>query len=263
MPDCPAYAPLLLRPDAPAPPVLSLPHSGTRVPEFLACALRPGAEQRLPGCDAHLPELLPDDLPIAAVVNPYVRAAADVNRSPQPQPGGPRTNCLFPLDGTDGAPLYRRRLTPKNVELRLARIHRPYHAALEQMLSDRVRAHGYAVLLDLHSFPADAAPGIDAVLGDLCGRSAPQEWTARLEALLRAEGLRTARNAPFPGGYILRRPAPRADRAPCRPAGNAQTKRPMIPFESSVFFKSLAKKGTAPHSLSYPSRKLIFFPPCL
>ena len=160
MPNRPAYAPLLLRPDAPAPPVLSLPHSGTRVPEFLACALRPGAEQRLPGCDAHLPELLPDDLPIAAVVNPYVRAAADVNRSPQPQPGGPRTNCLFPLDGTDGAPLYRRRLTPKNVELRLARIHRPYHAALEQMLSDRVRAHGYAVLLDLHSFPADAAPGI-------------------------------------------------------------------------------------------------------
>ena len=63
MPDRPAYAPLLLRPDAPAPPVLSLPHSGTRVPEFLACALRPGAEQRLPGCDAHLPELLPDDLP--------------------------------------------------------------------------------------------------------------------------------------------------------------------------------------------------------
>lgn len=207
MPDRPAYAPLLLRPDAPSPPVLSLPHSGTCVPDFLACALRPGAEGRLPGCDAHLPELLPDDLPIAAVVNPYVRAAADVNRSPQPQPGGPRTNCLFPLDGTDGAPLYRRRLTPKNVELRLARIHRPYHAALEQLLSDRVRAHGCAVLLDLHSFPADAAPGIDAVLGDLCGRSAPQEWTARLEALLRAEGLRTARNAPFPGGYILRRHA--------------------------------------------------------
>ena len=96
MPDRPAYAPLLLRPDAPAPPVLSLPHSGTRVPEFLACALRPGAEQRLPGCDAHLPELLPDDLPIAAVVNPYVRAAADVNRSPQPQPGGTEDELPVP-----------------------------------------------------------------------------------------------------------------------------------------------------------------------
>ena len=177
------------------------------MPDFLACALRPGAEGRLPGGDAHLPELLPDDLPAAAVVNPWVRAAADVNRPPHPQPGGPRTNCLFPLDGTDGAPLYRRRLTPKNAEMRLTRIHRPYHAALEQALAGRVRAHGYAVLLDLHSFPAGAAPGIDAVLGDLCGRSAPDALTARLDALLHTEGLRPARNVPLPGGYILRRHA--------------------------------------------------------
>ena len=211
MPDHPrlsaAYAPLLLRPDAPSPLVLSLPHSGTRVPDFLRCALRPGAEIRLPGCDAHLPELLPDDLPAAAVINPWVRAAADVNRPPHPQPGGPRSGCLFPLDGADGAPLYRRRLTPKAIEMRLTRIHRPYHAALEQTLADRVRTHGSAVLLDLHSFPAAAAPEIDAVLGDLNGRSAPDALTARLEALLHAEGLRTARNAPFPGGYILRRHA--------------------------------------------------------
>ena len=62
-------------------------------------------------------------------------------------------------------------------------------------------ALGFAVLIDWHSMPQSAAPGVDFVLGDRFGGACSPALTGLVERLLGEAGYRTARNAPFAGGY--------------------------------------------------------------
>ena len=91
-------------------------------------------------------------------------------------------------------------------------MHRPYHDALGRLLSRARAAHGFVVLIDWHSMPQSAAPGVDFVLGDRFGGACSPALTALVERLLGEAGYRTARNAPFAGGYTTEhygRPAKR------------------------------------------------------
>lgn len=102
--------------------------------------------------------------------------------------------------------LWRRPLDSATLTDRIARLHRPYHAALATLLTRAQLAHGRAILIDLHSMPPLPGPdAADVVIGDRHGRSASREITAMAGATFEAAGLRVAYNQPYAGGHILER----------------------------------------------------------
>ncbi|MDI1327863.1 MAG: N-formylglutamate amidohydrolase [Brevundimonas sp.] len=157
----------------------------------------------------------------ALVLGRLGRAYVDLNRDPADLDpalieglgegtGSARTAAgygVIPRLSGDGQPLYARRLTLAEARERIARVHAPYHAALdEQMRAARAR-HGEAVLVDWHSMPARAtqasggARGPDVVLGDRHGSSCEAGLTRRLRRGFEALGWRVALNQPYAGGW--------------------------------------------------------------
>jgi N-formylglutamate amidohydrolase len=108
---------------------------------------------------------------------------------------------------SEGQEIYARKLTFAEARARIDWAHRPYHAALERMIAEAHRTHGFAILIDWHSMPAAAARAggreipCDMVLGDRFGAACAGLLTSRVERELEAMGYRVARNTPYAGGY--------------------------------------------------------------
>ncbi|QEX24114.1 N-formylglutamate amidohydrolase [Hypericibacter adhaerens] len=109
-----------------------------------------------------------------------------------------------------GEEIYGRKLTRAEAEARLDRYWRPYHTALQELLAGTRRRFGHVLLIDCHSMPSVGGPmerdagdrRLDFVLGDCHGRSCAPALTDRVEAILKADGFRVERNAPYAGGYV-------------------------------------------------------------
>jgi N-formylglutamate amidohydrolase len=203
-----------------SPVVLSVPHGGRDYPAELRPLLRvaPGALIGLE--DRHV-----DTLALAArgretaLVARRARAWIDLNRAeqdrdPRVDEGAPRGEGsakvrsglgLVPRRTAAAGDLWRRKLTPAEVERRLDEDHRPYHAALAQALAAARARFGTAVLLDVHSMPTLGRGQPVLVLGDRFGRSAAARFVARAEGVARAHGWAAAVNTPYAGGHILDR----------------------------------------------------------
>ena len=113
----------------------------------------------------------------AFLANIYARAYVDVNRDAQELDPElikdlplqhhrvtPRVEAglgVIPRSVGDGVMIYRRGLTWAQAQARLARVHRPWHEALEQQIDHAIQQCGRALLLDCHSMPA-AASGLSA-----------------------------------------------------------------------------------------------------
>jgi N-formylglutamate deformylase len=116
-------------------------------------------------------------------------------------------------------PVYDRKLSVAEVQSRIERCYRPYHAALDQAIADAHRAHGAVWHLNVHSMPDDSyarlglpeKPLADFVLGDLDGSTAGAEVTGLIEDSLRGSGYSVARNDPFKGVQIIERNGRPAD----------------------------------------------------
>ena len=115
---------------------------------------------------------------------------------------------VVPRRAGDGTDLYDRRLPLAEAEARLARVHGPYHAALEHLMQAARSRSGSAMLVDWHSMPSRAAgvtargrPGVDIILGDRHGSACRAGTTRRARALFVAQGWRVGMNAPYAGGY--------------------------------------------------------------
>ena len=206
-----------------SPVVLSVPHAGRDYPLALRAALRVPVAALLPLEDRHV-----DSLACAAhgqetmLVQRVARAWIDLNRSEQERDPGiddganrqamPQQSArmrgglgLVPRRVSGAGEIWRRRLDGEEVTARIARDHRPYHAALAQALARARARFGTAVLLDLHSMPSLSASQGTAgiVFGDRFGRSAAARFVHRLEGEALAAGIGTALNAPYAGGHIL------------------------------------------------------------
>ncbi|NML08802.1 N-formylglutamate amidohydrolase [Sphingobium sp. AR-3-1] len=93
---------------------------------------------------------------------------------------------------------------------RIETLHRPYHAALGQMMAAARDAHGHAILIDIHSMPPLAptgagqpAPGV--VLGDRFGRSASGRLMTLAADVVASHGLIVAQNHPYAGDHMIDR----------------------------------------------------------
>lgn len=218
-----------LGPAVPASPVvLSVPHAGRRYPPELLAQSRLARRQLEALEDRHVDGLI---RPLTrdgatAIVATTARAWIDLNRAEReidpemvhPRPAAVALESTAKVRGGLGlvprrlsghGNIYRRPIAAADLARRIAGVHRRYHDAVADALASARRRFGTAVLLDCHSMPPLAAPagGLppDIVLGDRDGASAAPAFLARAAEVCGDRGLRVARNAPYPGGYVLAR----------------------------------------------------------
>lgn len=223
------------RPAQPLPIVIDSPHSGTAYPaDFGHSApfelLRRGEDLYVERLYAHAPRF-----GATLVAANFPRTYIDPNRLPTdidealldaPWPGevkpGPKTalgiGLVWRLLGE--VPIYRRKLSVAEVQQRIERCWKPYHAALDEAVEGVYRQSGAVWHLNVHSMPDDSyerlklpvKPLADFVLGDLDGRTAGEPLMALIEGVLREHGYSVARNDPFKGVEIIARNGRPAER---------------------------------------------------
>jgi len=220
--------------DAPAPVtthvVFASPHSGRVYPAALTGRARVSGTVLRSSEDAYVDLLLATAPRHGAplVTTEVPRAFVDFNRDeteldPALITGVPRAGTLSPRVASglgvvarvvaQGEPIYRGRLTLAEVEDRLHRYWRPYHAGLGALLDAQCARFGQVLLVDVHSMPRAALLGYTAsrggrpevVLGDRHGAACRPGVLDAIEGIFRAEGLRVARNIPFAGAYVAAR----------------------------------------------------------
>ena len=218
------------------PLVLDSPHSGSVMPLDFG-TLRTPAELR-DGEDCFIDELyLPATargVPLLAAQFPrtYIdanRHAGDIDldllAEPWPDEPVPYTPSGKARIGKavvwrtldDGRPLYGRKLTVAEVQQRIDRYHRPYHAQLKALLDVAHARFGVVYHLNCHSMnavsgsvsgkPGEGGAGIaraDFVLGDRDGTTCAPAFTAFVRDVLVGLGYEVKVNDPFKGVELVR-----------------------------------------------------------
>lgn len=211
----------LHRPEAQRPVLVEIPHAGLAIPEDLGQELRAPIDCILRDADIYVDKLYADApsrgaSKLEAHVSRYV---VDLNRAPHdvdlqtvpdhPAPRGVQPRGVVWRTTTDGRPLYRRPLTYRQLQARLARFHQPYHEALRDELS-RLREHfGFAICLAAHSMPSHGRTlgsdrvtrRPDVVPGTRGGTSAHPRLIELIDAHFSAAGLSVRHDDPYRGGY--------------------------------------------------------------
>jgi N-formylglutamate deformylase len=195
-----------------SPLVVSMPHTGTHVPEWLAPRLS-AAARPLPDTDWHLERLYDflDDLGASVLVATHSRYVVDLNRPPDHTNlyPGQDTTGIVPLDTFHREPIYLPGFPPSQEEVakRIEAYWRPYHQRLEQALRETKAKHGYALLWDAHSIFSELPRFFKGKLANLnLGTADGKSCAPGIgEALLKSiEGYSAVLNGRFKGGYITR-----------------------------------------------------------
>lgn len=210
------------------PIVIDSPHSGTHYPADFGYSapferLRRGEDLFVDRLYANAPQhgatFVAANFP-RAYIDPN-RLLGDIDEAllDAPWPGtvvaGPKTRLGIGLIWRQlgDVPIYSRALTVAEVQRRIERCYRPYHAALDQAIDEAYARFGAVWHLNVHSMPDDAYQRLglpvkalaDFVLGDLDGRTAGEPLMALIEGVLRDQGYSVARNDPFKGVEIIAR----------------------------------------------------------
>ena len=194
------------------PLLVSMPHTGTHLPEPLLARLTEQAK-RLPDTDWHLERLYDflEALGASVLVATHSRYVVDLNRPPDNANlyPGQDTTPLVPLDTFHKQPLYRPGQEPDAVEIaqRVETYWNPYHLKLAEELDSLKSRHGYALLWDAHSIFSVVPRFFSGTLSDLnLGTADGRSCGAGIgEGLMeRVSGYGAVLNGRFKGGYITR-----------------------------------------------------------
>jgi len=195
-----------------APLLVSMPHTGTHVPEPLLQRMTEEA-RLLPDTDWHLERLYDflDELGASVLVATHSRYVVDLNRPPDNANlyPGQDTTPLVPLDTFHRKPLYLGGTEPDADEI-AARVQthwKPYHARLALELQRLKERHGYALLWDAHSIFSEVPRFFsgrltELNLGTADGRSCGSGIGEGL--MQKVSGYGAVLNGRFKGGYITR-----------------------------------------------------------
>jgi N-formylglutamate deformylase len=206
------------------------PHSGRYFPPEVATAASP--IQLRWAEDAYLDQLLAPAvaLGVPLLAANWARAYLDLNRDvtdidtallEAPWPGEVR-----PTDKTarglglirrfviPGVSIYAAPLTITDVATRIARLHAPYHAALDAQIDESRRVHGSVWHVNWHSMKSvgnamtpdgAGAARADFVVSDGDGSTADASFTHTVVEQLRTRGYSVTINDPYKGGAIVKR----------------------------------------------------------
>ena len=214
------------------PLVFSSPHSGRGYPADFLAASRLDAKAIRRSEDSFVDELFAyvphHGAPLLKALFP--RAFVDPNREPYeldpamftgPLPSyvnrhSPRVAAGL---GTiarvvaNGSEIYSCKLDFDEARARIERCYRPYHDALEGLITQTRTRFGTCVLIDCHSMPSIGEPmendarrrrQVDFILGDAHGQTCAHPLTLLVEETLRGMGYLVVRNTPYSGGFITR-----------------------------------------------------------
>lgn len=203
---------LIQSPQVPGIPlVVSIPHTGTLLPESTAVRLATDRMREQPMTDWHLHRLY-DFLPhmgVTIIHAVYSRFVVDLNRPPDGRPlyPGRFETGLVPLETFQGESIFA---DPPGADetpgLREA-FHAPYHDALCSLLEARIAEHGRVVLVDAHSVGSGASRlhaelSQEIYLGDRDGETCGRWLCSCLQTGFEVEGYSVSVNDPYKGGYI-------------------------------------------------------------
>ena len=202
-----------------SPVVVEVPHAGLDVdPVALATLIAP-ARSLGRDADLYVDELYQDAPQHGAtlLVARASRYVCDLNRGESDvdhqavEGGGPRLapHGLIWRSTTDDHPALVRPLPPREYERRLAKIYRPYHARLRELLDLKRRQFGFAILLCAHSMPSSGRAGhldpgtdrADVVPGSRGHTTAATRVIEAPAALARQRGWTVEHDTPYRGGY--------------------------------------------------------------
>jgi N-formylglutamate deformylase len=200
-----------MRPTAEQVPVLvTIPHTGTRVPAGIAARFASAAIRRLPMTDWHLHALY-DFLPglgIEVLHASWHRFVVDLNRPPEPRalyPGRFETGLVAERT-FQGEPIYASPPDADEVRSRKALYYEPYHRRLAERLEDIRTRFGSVILIDAHSVAS--APSLlhdrltaDIYLGNRDGVTCGPALVDYFASAFERAGCGVALNAPYKGGY--------------------------------------------------------------
>jgi N-formylglutamate amidohydrolase len=203
------------------PVLLSVPHSGRDYPEWLVALASAGKASLTVLEDPWVDRLVWRALQrgCGAVIARTPRAAIDCNRAedevdPSIVEGARRGRVsarargglgIVPTRTQQNGYLWRRAISPKQLDERLAQAHRPYHSAIEAQLELLVGRFGCALLLDCHSMPPPPDGVSPIVFGDCRGRTADGWISEEAMAVARRCGFEAGLNDPFAGGHVIER----------------------------------------------------------
>jgi len=196
------------------PVLLSIPHSGTWVPEEVESRVCLTRSDLFDDTDAFSREIYDLDSRVVEVVGTEIaRAFIDLNRAPNDLPPKNPDGVVKTLTCYE-KPIYHqgRELDSKLTVTLLRRYYHPYHLRIREV----VRRPGVTLALDCHSM-ASEGPAISpdtglkrpmVCLGNRNGRSCDRETTEKLADCFRKAFALTVRqvriNYPFAGGFITR-----------------------------------------------------------
>lgn len=207
--------------------VYNAPHSGIFYPPDLLAASRLSLAALRSSEDSFADRLFGfvTDMGAPMLRVNFARAYVDTNRGPTELdahmfegalPGAANARSdrvraglgLIPGVVAGGQKIYDAPLPVPEALIRIERVYRPAHRALNSLIEETARRFGYAVLIDCHSMPSGVTLGRDAprqvsdiVLGDAHGTSCSSVLTETAASALREMGYTVAVNAPYAGGY--------------------------------------------------------------
>jgi N-formylglutamate amidohydrolase len=201
--------------------VVEIPHAGLAIPDDVRPQLCVGPADVLRDADLYVDRLW-NDAPeegaslLVAQVSRYVvdlnRAEDDVEREIVPDHPAPRptqSRGVIWRTTTEGLPALVDRLSYAALEARLARYHRPYHAALAAEVDRKVMSFGRALLVAAHSMPSATRPGsprrADVVPGSRGGTTTHRRVLEVIDEHFRQAGLSVRHDDPYRGGYTTQR----------------------------------------------------------
>ena len=196
------------------PIILGEPHIGLAIPRDVATGLNDTA-LAIADTDWWVDRLYDGLVPDATVVSARLsRYVIDLNRDPSGETlyPGQNTTGLCPLTDFDGRSIYREGHAPdqKAISQRLAAVHVPYHAALQEQIN-RLRArHDNIILYDCHSIRSSIPYLFEGRLPvfnigtNNATTCKPELEQAVVEACLKHAPDEIVLNGRFKGGWVTR-----------------------------------------------------------
>jgi len=197
-----------------APLLVSIPHTGTEIPDEIEFQMTDGWLARR-DADWGVDKLhdFASDLGATVIRTTISRTVIDVNRDPSGQSlyPGQATTGLCPAETFDGEPLYGAGRAPGDIEigLRRERYYDPYHARLAHEIGRLRSRHDRVVLYDAHSIRSVIPRLFEGTLpqfniGTNGGRSCDKALTAAVERICDTSGRSHVTDGRFKGGWITR-----------------------------------------------------------
>ena len=181
-----------------SPLVISIPHSGTDIPQDIAPLCNLGA--KLEHTDWALQELVAplSETTLAASVSRYI---VDVNRF-KPRAGKAKQPIIPRIDEV-GHQLFNNYPSKQKQVDWIERFYTPYYLHLENLLNEKLEQHERVLLVDFHSYDDKLFNTSDIILGTRKKQTLNQDTLIQLQRLFHEEGLTTQLDTPFSGGNII------------------------------------------------------------